>query len=132
MWVASYRVWCHEGIIKMSWDVELTDLDSIPLEVPSHQEGGTFALGGTETAELNITYNYSPFYYKHIDKKQGLRWLDKKRAIDTVECLKKAIKALGTVKNSDYWNDTPGNAGYALNILLSWARIHPEGIWNIY
>lgn len=42
----------------MSWDICLNDEDGQPVEVEQHEEGGTFALGGTTRAELNITYNY--------------------------------------------------------------------------
>lgn len=41
----------------MSWDIYL-DQDGGTVEVERHEEGGTFALGGTTRAELNITYNY--------------------------------------------------------------------------
>lgn len=30
-----------------------------------------------------------------------------------------------------YWADTPGNAGYALSILLAWARQHPGATWKV-
>ena len=30
----------------------------------------------------------------------------------------------------DYWAPTPGNAGYALNILLDWARQYPEATFD--
>ena len=29
-----------------------------------------------------------------------------------------------------YWKPTDGNAGYALSILLSWAQLHPQGVWE--
>jgi len=39
--------------------------------------------------------------------------------------LQKAISLLGTERDPDYWKATEGNAGYALSILLGWARLHP-------
>lgn len=30
-----------------------------------------------------------------------------------------------------YWKSTPGNAGYMLNILLSWAKQHPNARWSV-
>ena len=29
-----------------------------------------------------------------------------------------------------YWKPTDGNAGFALSILLSWAQLHPQGVWE--
>ena len=115
----------------MSWDVYLTHGGETTLKVPLHQEGGTYALGGTNAAELNITYNYSPYYYTHLDEEKGLRWLDGQIAKDTIDRLQSAVEELGVVRDSDYWRQSPGNAGYALNILLSWARLHPEGVWIV-
>lgn len=115
----------------MSWWVCLTDEDGESLEVPAHEEGGTYALGGLPFAELNITYNYSKHYYKYLNEKEGLRWLDGKRAKDTITMLDYAVGNLGVKRSSDYWNATRGNAGYALRILLQWANKHPEGIWRV-
>ncbi len=28
-----------------------------------------------------------------------------------------------------YWKATPGNAGHVLNVLLEWARQHPDAVW---
>lgn len=41
----------------MSYWVYLENSDG-PVEVESHSDGGTYALGGTTDAELNVTYNY--------------------------------------------------------------------------
>lgn len=114
----------------MSYDVYLTDAEGKALPVARHSEGGTYALGGTTIADLNITYNYG----KHIRTamhEDGLKWLHEKKASDTIELLEKAVKTLGTERDSDYWASTKGNAGYALNILLGWAKQHPEGIWEV-
>ena len=34
-------------------------------------------------------------------------------------------------RRRDYCAPTPANAGFALNILLGWAREHPEGEWEL-
>jgi hypothetical protein len=115
----------------MSWWVSLNDESGNPVQVSSFEEGGTYALGGSTKADLNITYNYSPFYYEHIDKDAGLRWLDGKVAKDTVAVLQIAVDALGSIRDEDYWKKTPGNAGYALSILLVWAMLYPDGVWRI-
>jgi hypothetical protein len=58
-------------------------------------------------------------------------WLHGKKAEETIERLEKAVKELGTERNNDYWNATDGNAGYALNILLTWAKDHREAVWRV-
>jgi len=113
----------------MSYDLGLYYKD-IPAEVDIHEEGGTYAIGGIPDAELNVTYNYSKFYYEHLDEKDGLRWLYGKKGSETIERLKKAVKVLGVRRSDDYWKATRGNAGYALSILLKWAKQHPEAVWN--
>ena len=42
----------------MSYDVRLVDEKGESVTVPRHEDGGTRIVGGTEKAELNITYNY--------------------------------------------------------------------------
>lgn len=117
------------GVIKMSYDIELTD-NNHPVLVDNHTEGGTYAIGGTTEASLNITWNYSKFFHDHLDAKKGIRWLYGKKAKNTAKRLRKAIKELGTEPDNDYWASTPGNAGHALSVLLQWAKQHPEAIWR--
>jgi len=116
----------------MSWDIELVDEEGKLVKIPTHSEGGTYVLGGTNRAELNITYNYSRFYYQVLDKEKGLRWLDGKKAEETVNKLTQAITKLGITKDTDYWAPTPGNAGFALSILLEWAKLHPKATFKVY
>lgn len=130
----------------MSYDLGLYK-DDQPVLVKKHEDGGTYVMGGTDRAELNITYNYSWFYYKFLSKRKGLRWLYGKTGKQAIPRLKKAVKELGThqftrlpegadpltmnhLSYVDYWAPTPGNAGYALNILLKWAKQHPKAIFN--
>jgi hypothetical protein len=57
-----------------------------------------------QECEMNITYNYSPFYYKHIDSELGLRWLYGKTGSEVKERLEKAIFQLGIKRNeSPFW-----------------------------
>ena len=115
----------------MSWWVSLKDENGEIEFVESYTEGGTYAVGGSNEADLNITYNYSPFYYKHLNEDDGLRWLDGKLANETLNALDHAVEKLGIEKDADYWAATSGNAGYALSILLSWAKQHPESRWQV-
>ena len=56
--------------------------------------------------------------------------LDGKLASTVVEALEHAVRYLGTARSGDYWAATQGNAGYALSILLGWAKQHPEAIFK--
>ena len=114
----------------MSFDVTLQK-DGNPVQIPNHSEGGTHVFGGTTDAELNVTYNYSGHYFRELHDEKGLRWLNGKKAVDCTRKLEKTVEALGVERDSDYWADTPGNAGYALSILLDWARQHPEAVFEV-
>ena len=113
----------------MSYDISLQK-NKKPVKVKKFEEGGTYVMGGSEEADLNITYNYCWFYYRYLDKKEGIRWLYGKKAKDCIERLEKAVKELGTIIFKDYWAPTPGNAGYALSILLEWAKQNPDAIFQ--
>jgi hypothetical protein len=114
----------------MSYDVSL-EKRCRPVEVDKFCEGGTYAVGGIDTAELNITYNYGKWYWKCFDTKKGLMFLNNKKAKDCIRKLEKAVKFLGTKRHSDYWKPTKGNCGYALNILLKWAKDNPDAIFKV-
>jgi hypothetical protein len=101
----------------MSWDIYYVTKESYKerLENPEAElkliEVSAYkAEGGTHRAELvnghlvaatvtecetNITYNYSSFYYEHIDKEEGLRWINGKTGAEVKERLEKAIEKLG-------------------------------------
>lgn len=118
----------------MSWGVRLVDDNDHAVEVDSHQSGGTVAMGGSTTATCSVTWNYSYFYYKEIDKEDGFMWLDGKKAADTIEVLERAVEALDTEPHSEvdsYWIPSLGNAGKQLVILLQWAKEHPDATWRI-
>ena len=108
----------------MSWWIYLEDPETAEtLPVSSHSEGGTYAVGGTSKAELNVTYNYAVHF--------SFRGLHGKTGAETIATLQDPVATLGTERDSDYWSSTPGNAGYACSILLSWAQLHPTGRWRV-
>lgn len=117
----------------MSYDISLCCPVSgkvIELETPHHMRGGTYRVGGTEELSLNITYNYSPFYYKLIDDQKGIRWLYGQTAAQTIPKLECAVAQLGSDMDSDYWKPTEGNAKAALIQLLAMAKMRPDGVWD--
>jgi len=112
----------------MSYDARLAYGDETA-RVPLHSEGGTYALGGSYCAELNVTYNYGPILDAHLTG--GLRGLNGEFACHTIFELGNAVIALGVVRDPDYWACTEGNVGHALNVLLGWARLHPDAVWEV-
>ena len=111
----------------MSYDVSLWDNKQV-VKVPRHEEGGTYAVGCINTADLNITFNYANQYAKH---NFSIKDLDNQFADNMIEIMNNIVLALGTVRDEDYWKSTPGNAGYALNILLGWARENPDAMFRV-
>jgi len=115
----------------MSYDISLKDPrtgDDIHFDEPHELTGGTYALGGTTRAWLNITWNYAPFFYQTIDTERGIRALYGKTGNEAAPILIRAISQLGTDRSDDYWEATPGNAGAALDDLLTLISKAPGGI----
>ena len=106
----------------MSYDITLLR-DGDPVTVERHTEGGIHILGGTDRADLNVTYNY----YRHFD----FRGLDGRTGADTLFELKAGVALLGVERDPDYWNPTEGNVVYTLEILRRWAEQYPDATWEV-
>ena len=119
----------------MSYDIYLCDhVTHKPLKADSTHfiAGGMRAMGGTKELWLNVTYNYSPFYYRpEVFGEGGIRSIYGKTVAESIPMLDKAISALGDdVDDDDYWHATEGNAKRALYGLLAFARMRPDGVWD--
>ena len=112
----------------MSYDIDYLDENGNLFDLGEiMEEGGTYAIGNTET-RLNITYNYSWYYYLFLDKEDGIRWIYGKKGKECIRRLRKAIKPFRkSFPYKDYWACTPGNCVKPLKILLDWAIKFPEG-----
>lgn len=139
------KPWCDYGTPldqwtpKYSFETEPCPAPCYPaVEVERHAEGGTYAIGGTTEAEVSITYNYGGYIREawpddpdpEASNVLG-RMLDSKRAADCIPTLERAVGILGTDADTDYWKATPGNAGHMLNLLLDWARQHPNAVFKV-
>ena len=116
----------------MSYDIDLLDpvtKKTIKLDCKHQMKGGTYAQGGTEYACLNVTYNYSRFFYDLFGDK-GIRFLYGKTAAETIPHLKEASELLNDDVDSDYWKATEGNVKRALLQLLALAELRPDGVWS--
>lgn len=113
----------------MSWDVSLLDEQNHPVTVSLHEDGGTYPVGGTTEAKLNITYNYGAL----LEKTLGFHFgeLHGRQAQDMIKPLRKAVAILGIYPSDNYWEPTPGNAGIALARLLQWAEQYPNARFEV-
>jgi len=106
----------------MSWRISVNGLDGHPISVEPFEQGGTYTLGGSSDADLNVTYNYSKYYYRVLDLEDGLRGLNGMKAEDAIPILAKGIEALSDEADPDYWEPTEGNAKAALIIVKNWCE----------
>lgn len=118
----------------MSYDIELCDpvtKEVIELDIPHQMSGGTYAVGGTTELWLNITYNYSEFYYRDdVFGEKGIKTIYGKTGAESIPILEKAISALGDDVDPDYWKATEGNAKRPIYQLLAFAQMRPDGVWD--
>lgn len=115
----------------MSYDIYLLEPVTrkiIVFSEPHFMRGGTYALGGTTAAHLNITYNYWPFFESLGEK--GIREIYGMTAADSIPRLNNTIRKLGDDVDDDYWKPTEGNAKQALLQLVALAKMRPDGVWN--
>jgi hypothetical protein len=119
---------------KVSYDIKMYEPHNrnqvIKFNKPHHFRGGTYAMGGTNEAWINITYNYADFYHDTIDKEKGIRWLYGKTGEEVLPILQQAIKKLGLEPSDNYWKATAGNAGDALLALKTFCVLRPDGIFD--
>ena len=116
----------------MSYDLGLKDQvtgEWLELDEPHQMKGGTYQLGGSDTAELNITYNYGKHLYRVLGE-EGIRSLYGKTGAETAPVLEKAISALADDVDDNYWEPTEGNVKRALLQCLTLARLRPDGVWD--
>ena len=138
----------------MSYDISLRDpvrKETIHFDTPHQIKGGTYAVGGTSEAWLNITYNYSRWYYKegvfpdNGEDYRGIRSIYGLSGADSIPILENAIKALEDmdedlteeeIRNYEehnikgYWLPTRENAIKPLYQLLAMAKMRPDAEWD--
>ena len=102
----------------MSWDVTLNDPvtgNTLLLDEPHQMRGGTYAIGGTRECWLNVTWNYSNYYFEAADGDErfayqdsdgkiehGFRGLYGKTAVESIPMLEDLAARIGKkYKNPD-------------------------------
>lgn len=143
----------------MSYDIHLEDpvtSEVIKFDTPHVMRGGTYAVGGTREAWLNITYNYAQWYYKdgvfpayeddeYGNGRSGIRSIYGLSGADSIPVLEHAIKTLEAMDEDlseeeikkyesrnagGYWTPTRKNAIKPLYQLLAMAKMRPDAVWN--
>jgi len=115
----------------MSYDICLKDPETgevIEFEERHNMIGGTYEIGGTTAAHLNVTYNYEKFFRGFGS--EGIRTIYGKTGNESIPFLACMISSLGTNRSNDYWEATEGNARAALENLLRLALMAPHGVWD--
>ena len=117
----------------MGWSIYLIEpvtREVIILSFKHQMFGSTYCLGGTDELWIDVTYNYGKIYR---EKTNGLSldFLHNKFAYETIEFLEDLINSLGDETSNDYWEATEGNAKKAIYQLLIFARMRPDGIWEV-
>lgn len=115
----------------MSYDIELIDQvtkEPVELDETHHIRGGTYAIGGTTRAHLNVTYNYGGIF-RRVMGDDGIRTIYGKSGAESIPILERAAAQLGDDVEQDYWKATDGNAKRALVQLAALAKMRPDAVW---
>lgn len=131
----------------MSYDIKLIDpvtKETLHSDVPHHMRGGTYAMSGTTEMWLNITYNYSRWFYEAFGD-QGIRTIYGMTGVESIPVIDKAIQALESMNEelsheeiqeyidhgvTGYWIPTKENALRPLYQLKAMAQMRPDGVWD--
>lgn len=116
----------------MSYDINLCDPvthDVLLLDDPHDMRGGTYAMGGTREAHLNVTYNYAE-HYKRVLGEKGIRTIYGMTGAESIPVLEAAASRLADDATGNYWDATDGNAKRALLKLVALAKLRPDGVWD--
>lgn len=79
----------------MGYDISLCDpvtMETIEIKEPHFIRGGTYAIGGSTELWLNITYNYSHYYYEALEG--GIRSIYGKTGLDTISIFADMIASI--------------------------------------
>lgn len=113
----------------MSWDIRAVDPGGDQVLLPEQHElrGGTYALGGTNEAWLNVTYNYG----KHFN----FGALDEVAVATAVPEMEQRASELARDTSECYWEPTEGNVRLALESMIALSALVlaecPQAVWRV-
>lgn len=127
----------------MGWGIQLMQGGEV-VEVAAHTLGSNVVVGGNPEASMTVTFNYSPRYFgsgvqtpepweHHGELREDFSpwWLHGRSGRETAPVLFAVVQALGTERSDNYWEATPGNAGFVVAEMLRWALDHPDAVWAV-
>ena len=138
----------------MSYDIYLRNRvtkETVHFDTPHQMAGGTYAVGGTTEAWLNVTYNYAQWYYKdgvfpdNGEDNSGIRSIYGLSGAESIPVLEHAIKTLESMTEDltekeiqeykdggagGYWTPTRANAIRPLYQVLAMAKMRPDAEWS--
>ena len=139
----------------MSYDFSLRDRvsgETVQLPFKHVMKGGMYQVD-PETmqpvpiaeARLNITFNYSDYYYEatkgnkdfEIDGDNGgIKSLHGKTGLESIKMLDNMIKNIekkhpNLETSNNYWDSCPGNAVKPLYQLKTMAELRPDAVWDV-
>jgi len=105
-------------------DIETLNMSNIETLLETLYKQGKKARGN-----LVITWNYGQIF-RQVLGKEGIRTIYGMTGAESIPVLRNAIDSLADDVDPDYWKPTEGNAKKALQGLLAFAQIRPDGIWK--
>ena len=146
----------------MSYDIYLKDPvtnETIEFDTPHQMRVGTYQLGGCTEAWLNVTYNYSKYYYDATEgddrffgilkddngvskfqqpRNLGIRGIYGKTGAESIRMLHDMICRIEPMPDekcdnpevTGYWKPTANNAIKPLYQLIAMAQMRPDGVWD--
>lgn len=108
----------------MGWDIYVVNkksLETVAINKPHYIRGSIYAVDGSTSLSMALTYNYSKHYYK-IWPENGLEDLNGLPIGEAVPKLLEAILALSGADpeaTDDYWKPTKSNARDGLVSILN-------------
>ena len=109
----------------MSYDICVVGSKGSPIR--HDVRGGTYALGGTWSLEVNVTFNYYDAYVKAFCSEEGIKVLNGMKCIEAIPVIVEAMRRLGNDETDNYWDATEGNAKRALEGVLRIASLGYDG-----
>ena len=109
----------------MSYDLWIADTKGSPIR--HDVRGGTYALGGTYSLDVNVTFNYAKHFRKAFNDERGIKLLNGMKCIEAIPLIVEAMRNLGDDETGNYWDSTEGNAKRALEGVLHIASLGYDG-----
>jgi hypothetical protein len=109
----------------MSYDIYIVSAngDDVLFREKHTINGGTYEVGGTNDAHLNVTFNYAPIFKEVLDPELGIKILNDMDINESLQLLDDANRSLSGTPDNDYWKCTEGNVKKVIQDLIKMAEM---------